>query len=176
MKKFIMFCISIFLILQFVSCSTSIYEIQGIDKFHPYDSMVGLTKSLIPNDFLSKYSYARGDYYYLDEEDVDGCYEKAILYMEYSEEVYPQAKQFFLEQMPIDINNSRVYKGYTFFENIALVESQEKSKVYIAYSDEKRILLSIATYSRENYESFESYMEKNFALFDFEEGKINHPT
>ncbi|MBQ7336788.1 MAG: hypothetical protein IJW92_09990 [Clostridia bacterium] len=171
------------LLLQFASCKGYTYSESGIENFSPQESNIGLTRHLIPEDFLNLYPYIDGGYEYYDERGKMFYYgyESALLYIVYDETTYADAKQYALENLELSTNSIEEYAGYTFLESaLDSYASDPFMRVFFAYSDEMNILLTIGTYSYNSntaqdpygYASFSEYILDNFSFYNFEEGKI----
>ena len=159
----------VLMLFHLSSCNTP-FIADGLENFRPRtNSMTGLTKSLVPNDFHSLYAYTKGDYHYHETD----MYECALLYTTYDEDIYLQAKAYFLEHMPVNMNICDLYNGYVFTKNLELVEPHDPITVYVGYSDESKTLISVGVYSYEEYGTFEKYMSENFYFFNFEKGEID---
>ena len=112
-------------IVLLFSVACAHYETAGLEKFAPELSEDGLTGHLIPDDLLEVYPYVDGDfYYYLDEVllsvDKSQCEEKCLLWLEYSDEIYLEAKEYILLEMDLDLEQELSYSGYTFYINYGM--------------------------------------------------------
>lgn len=125
MKIKIIIClciISIFLTLT--SCSP--VSIEGIDQYQPEISTVGLTSYLFPDDdFLKRYEYSDGAFFYYDEFLV---VEKTIAVLTYESDIYIQAKENCISREFISKNNVKEYKGFVFSENLRLPQAYNNLK------------------------------------------------
>ena len=177
MKKTLVFTL-LFLVVVLSSCEVD--SVKGINNFNADYSEIGLTQRLIPNNFLELFPYIDGDYAYREEFNGFG-YETALIYMVYDESTYNQAKDYALSNLKAVDNSEKEYKGYIFLiRDLGGHDYGGSVRIHFAYSDEDRILLAFGTYRTRSSDykdtSLEEYIEINFPFYDFEEGKINHPT
>lgn len=145
---------------------------KGIENFHVSISTIGVTRCLFPSNFLELYPYTEGDFDYYDKSTLKYSYETALLYMIYDDTSYEQAKQYALEHSPIE-SKAENFGSFVFFRQIHKdAAGGDKLRFYIAYSDEKNMLLAVGTYmSGSNvytYASVEEYMSTYFPFFDIE--------
>lgn len=181
--KFCLCLITVLLCISTVSCTPSIYTVTGIENYKRSDSSYGTVRYFLPHcdepdTFLKKFSYIRGDYDYYDAMDgglLDGgAYETAILYMEYTEEIYEEAKTYAFQNLQLVEGSAREYKQYTFMQNQGC--DFEDQRAFFGHCDEKRILIFIGTYMGGSYEyqysTLAEYLETYFPFYNWEEGKI----
>ena len=78
-------------LITFAGCNS--FELSGIAKFSETDCNFGLNDGLLPGDraFLTNYPYENGDYHYWRNE-WGWVQAKTYVQLQYSEEVYQQAK------------------------------------------------------------------------------------
>ncbi|MBE6553307.1 MAG: hypothetical protein E7666_03085 [Ruminococcaceae bacterium] len=182
MRKSICF-LAVFLLLNvcflFSSCTYTVFE-DGIENFSREDSETGLTRFLIPNDFLNLFPYLDGDYSYFDELSYSGAYETALIYMKYEEDAYESAKAYALENMRFIENTEEIYNGYVFQQRELPSDMQQETRCFFAYSDEQRILLAVGTHitvpEGYTYTSIETFLDTYFSFYNFEEGRIERET
>ena len=151
-------------------------EEHGIENFHEAISEVSLTRLLFPSNFLELYPYTDGDFDYYDESTLKYSYETALLYMIYDDATYEQAKQYALEHSPIE-STAEKFGSFVFFRQTHKdAAGGDKLRFYIAYSDEKNMLLAVGTYmSGSNvytHTSAEEYMNTYFPFFNIESAII----
>ena len=172
MKKILVIFLIIFILLQFTSCI--LYTNHGIENFHIVDSGFHLNHHLFPEDFLELYPYIDGGYDYYEKCDLY-AYATSLLFMEYDEETYAEAKEYALSHLTPVPNSEQLYKGYNFIEHSPRGESAGY-RFFFTYSDDQHVLLSVATYMtgyyEYNYTSLPEYIETYFPFYNFDEAKI----
>ena len=153
-----------------------VYAVTGIENYHEADSPYGTTALLLPNkqsEFLELYPYISGDYDYYEISDWY-AYETAILYVEYDEEIYADAKSHALKTLPLDEKSIKKYKKYEFLQRSKV--NHDEQRMFFGYCDEKRILIFVGTYMSGSYEyeysTLAEYLETYFSFYNWEEGKI----
>lgn len=182
MKKTKILCMILIVSVVFLSsCGTHIlYHKTGIENFRTNHSEMDLTRYLILDDFLEMFPYVDGDYDYCEKSVGGFGYETALLYMVYDENTYYEAKEYALKNLKVVENSEEEYEGYIFLIRDLDHTYEGSLRIYFAYSDQDRILLAIGTVQTRvsDYKdnSLKEYIEINFPFYDFEEGKINHPT
>ena len=187
MKKIIFILVLCLLTIQFTACSESVYYKSGIENFHVADSSVSLNDLVIPRDFLKTYPYIDGGYDYYEYEGWHCSYSSTFLYMKYDEATYLKAKEYILENLPLECDASQDYKGYTFFiqKTNDRVSNQNRYRFYFAHNDVDKTLLAMGTFvimtssdGQEKYENLtlNEYLNTYFSFYNFEEGKIERET
>ena len=181
MKRVFLVFLVAFLICSSVSCE-SVATNSGIENFSTEGCSFGLNRYLIPEDFLNLFEYSDGGYdYYCCVGSY--AYVTTLLYMEYDEETYPNAKEYALNHLDLIEESEEVYQGYVFFRSAAVAFpnlENDGSRFYFAYSNDQRILLAIGTMmdGPNGYKSelLTDYLETYFSFYNFEEGKIERET
>ena len=197
MKKRI--CIILVSVLLLVGTLTSCgpYSTQyrrGLPLWTLQDAENGLNTYLLPNEtFINQYSYIYGDYMYYKKNELSetGSYELSLVYMGYTNEDYPKAKQFCLDTMNLSETNIITYKSFTFYENMSLPEqlgsvvNGENTKYphhfnMFGYSDSKNQLMFIGFYSSDEameITDFDAFMKQYFGLYyEFDRGVYDSTT
>ena len=197
MKKITCFIlIVVFVCVSFTSCrkyektgensyiaetwdSQSIRGIENIDK--SADSF-DLCVKLLPSDFLEKYGYIDGDYYfysrlaliYKPQKDVT----KALLYLVYDDETYLKAKKDVLS-WDLDFENTHQICGYVFHQNLKMFNSRIETGFYessakpsevlprdytmIGYNDDKKTIVFFGKIDEnEMTNSFENHIREYY--------------
>ena len=118
----------------------------------------------MPESFMEKFEYLGGDFFYYGYDDFahwEKGTERALLYLDYSEEVYCDAKACLSDEMNLDMEQDLVYGGFSFHVNL---EHNQFPTFYtmVGYNDEKHRLMFIGFYAK-----VESYPEVEYALTDF---------
>ena len=197
MKKRI--CMILISVLLLVGCLTACepYSTQyrrGLPLWTPQDAENGLNTYLLPNEtFIDQYSYIYGDYMYYKKNELSekGSYELSLVYMGYTNEDYPKAKQHCLDTMNLSDTNIKEYKSFTFYENMSLPE-QLGSVVngeninypnhfnMFGYSDSKNQLMFFGFYTQDDdvdTTDFDAFMKKYFGLYyEFDRGVYDSTT
>ena len=146
MKKAICILILLTVLMSFSSCSE--YRIEGLENFSSYDSTVETSKYLFPcDDFIDKFEYINGNYYYDYWYYVTYCREKSFAYFEYTPEIYQEVFTFTMDNMIFLENNKYEFNNYTFIQQDASVYYGEKNTPefpywfwMMFYSEERNII------------------------------------
>lgn len=171
MKRFI---IALLLISAlFTSCND--YSNQGLDNFSINDSSLELTTYLIPENFIEKFEYVDGNYYY-DDSSVIPFYavcERVLIYIQYEEDVYISAKEFAITNLYLSEEITEEYNQYVFYystnnesRNIN-DDNLPYTFVKFAYNDTKHTLIFMAfDVSVELYDEVDQYLNDWGAFLD----------
>lgn len=155
MKKIVAFIVIICCVLSLSSCKT---EKRGIEHHSPNNSSYELCVALIPNELLELYEYEDGNYYYYSNEAVlKPSVEKVIMNLTYNEEVYANAKNYILENMSLDFENTREHNGYVFYINLLYYNMFPTKYNMVAINDKKRTLVFFGSLDYSNLESKNGY-------------------
>ena len=130
-------------VMMFVGCTHTTKN--GLDIYierYNYICDFELTNDLIYNDaqFLEDFKYIDGDFHY--ESDFWTC-SKTLLYLEYDNETYINAKNAVLENTPHYDNEVYEFNGYVFYKTLNMSYNIEDSLIrfiLIGYNDEKQTL------------------------------------
>lgn len=169
-----------FLIMITVSClfpSYQPYIVTGIENFPAFDTFE-LVLFLAPDDIKNKYEFVEADFYLYEPDlvSLDPTPTSAIVYFEYTEDVYFEAKDYVLNNTDYDEEEYYSYKSYHFYENMALpkyhenIDENGKNRsglqwfTMICYSDLKHRLVFIGLHIS-NEEPNEIYQEKGWGEF-----------
>ena len=141
-----------------------------------------LTNDLIYNDaqFLEDFKYIDGDFHY--ESDFWTC-SKTLLYLEYDNETYINAKNAVLENTPHYDNEVYEFNGYVFHKTPNMyynIEDSLKKFILIGYNDEKQTLFFLGAYvgpencfinqeKRDRYTINSSEKLINFIIYEYSE-------
>ena len=150
----------------------------GLDEFSAETSSTGLTKHLIPQDLLTKYTYTEGDYHFFDNVYITEAYvEKVFLYLAYDESVYADAKQYCLDTFQnLSTENVKEYNGYVFAENLdraiaynEIVDSRNKAYpntfVMFGYHDTLKHLVFIGFSCGDDHDESAALADTDFGAF-----------
>ena len=182
MKRIALILFSVFFIFGLSSCT--LYTNGGIENFSINDSSYGLNRFLIPDGFLNLFDYSDGGYDYY-ESIGSYAYVTSLLYMQYDEETYRDAKEYALTHLELLEESGELYKDYVFFKrDVVIFDTKENGesteRFYFAYSDEQRILFAVGAHMSGPYmyksELLTDYLETYFSFYNFEEGKIERET
>ena len=179
MRKTMLAILILSVLFCFASCSY-VYTNSGIENFSVYDSEYGLNRYLIPEDFLNLFEYSDGGYDYYEKVGAHG-YVTTLLYMEYDELTYNNAKEYALSGLDLVEESEEQYKNYMFLKrNSTLAQEDSCYRFYFAYSDEDRILLAVGTYMSGTYayqtSNLSEYLETYFSFYNFDDGEIERET
>ena len=131
-KRFVLALAVVLLLTCLTGCnqlieSLTVVKISGIDNFSTQISSLSLTSCLLPNEtFFQDYPYTNGEFYYYAKMAFSSD-DRQIVFMEldYSSEIYEQAKQYCLDNMYLSEENVKELNGYIFIENLSLPMSYE---------------------------------------------------
>lgn len=168
-------------------------SLRGIEKYHPANSSLGISEHLLPSeDFIEKYSYIEGDYYYIDTGLFSGHpQESELMYLHYEDKGYEEVKQFSLESYPLSSIHRYSYNDYEFFETLLLpkdydcLNSEGENKEFpyrfnmISYNDTKKTIVFIgfcidtASINKEDKElltfsDMGAFLKEYFSFYDFD--------
>lgn len=144
-------------------------------------------------DLINLFEYETADYYYFfrDQGMLINNSERALLYITYSEEVYPQVKSYVFDNNEFVEGVALEYGGYVFYVNQAYNDfrfsDDERNKLHSGdfvlngYNDEKRVYVAMAisvsfttpkAKRRDKtsllYSDFGAYLKEYFNYFDFD--------
>lgn len=176
--------IIILLISLFLNSCALHYTKQGLEEFSADASDYGLCRGLIPENFIEKFSYVKGDFFIAFSEKapfIATC-ERVLLYLKYTDDVYLDAKKYAMENLILSENCVAVFENYIFYNNITPVNFEQdhldgsrfpRSFVRFAYNDENNTLLFIGfDVSMELYDEVDSlandwgaFLEKYYGEF-----------
>ena len=167
---------------SYVSTKFFSQSVQGIENIDRSADYFDLCVKLLPSDFLEKYSYIDGDYYfysrlaliYKPQKDVT----KALLYLVYDDETYLEAKKDVLS-WDLDFENTHRIGGYVFHQNLKMFNSRIKTGSYessakpsevlprdytmIAYNDDKKTIVFFGKIDEnEMTNSFEDHIREYY--------------
>lgn len=162
MKKFLLALILISTFVFVTGCSEGIDYTKGVDviNFSFAESSIGTTSHLIPQDLLTKFEYGDNKYfrYTNDGAFYFGDIDKTLMYLEYTDNVYEEAKDYILTEMNLDFSKEKSYNGYVFHFNEDFPHRTYFPHGYLmaGYNDEKNRLVFLGlTSSEKKYPEFE---------------------
>ena len=124
---------------------------EGVDVqyFNPSLSSFEIAH-LVSEDFLTSFEYGENKFYcsiyepflFLD------VFDKALMYLEYSDDVYEEAKNYILTEMDLDLSKERSYNGYIFhFNKDCRVDDFPYEYLMAGYNDSKNRLVFLGLYA-----------------------------
>jgi len=148
--------------LLFVSCGSQ-YEKRGLENFSIYESTYSLCRVLIPEGFIEKYKYQAGDYFFKYSEELpflNTC-EKVLVYLQYDEGVYLEAKTYAMEQLDLSDEVTAEYNRYYFYDNMEYDDQGDPhSFVRMAYNDYNQTLVFIGFFvGNKFYQDVDQYKD-----------------
>jgi hypothetical protein len=203
-KKIKILCLCVLPLFLFSSCDkyqlTGGISLHGIEKYTPVNSSVEISEYLLPREnytdhnnyqeFLEKYPYIDGDYYYIDIEDWTRYQESALMYLIYDEETYEGAKQFSFSCYSFSAIYQYSYNGYEFLETLllpeqkgALNEDGENKRFpyqfnFFSYNDQKKTLVFMGFYLGSNktardeelltFSDMGAFLKEYYSFYDFD--------
>lgn len=179
------------LVVIFCCFSCGVYEKTGIYNYDKGNSNFSLSTELLPSDdFLEKFSYVEGNYYYVDRGGYSFTFkdEQEIMYFVYEEDVYESVKNFTLENVLLSKENRYSYNGYEFIENICRLEGRDPNIVnsqypysfnMIGFNDKKHVIVFMGFYMPKNlvtpeieqlltFEDMGAFLKEYFSFYDFD--------
>ena len=166
-------------ILMLSSCTLLLHEAlkysnSGINNFKISDSSHFLTKYLIPEGFLEQYPYESGDYAFQEYGIHPVLWETAIIFMNYDEEGYSEAKAYAMQHMGSTEETKVQYNGYCLFERKL---DNQNMRVIWGYCDEQRIIVSFGTVESAGTKNYVrrdliEHLKTYFPFYNFAEGRI----
>lgn len=163
-SKLVLCSILISSVFMCSACGTHLYH-EGMDEYYREISSIGLTKYLIPDDFLEEFEYVDGYFYYkLDEPlPLTHTVEATLMYLCYDDAVYGEAKNEVLSAFEIDIEADEVigsYGRYDFYVNKkSRYETNSQHFNAFTFNDNTKTLIFIGFDTADK-------------LYDFEDNKI----
>ena len=184
MKKIVAYVMCIIMTYLLAGCSEN-KSVSGLENFSIHMATMRTGWYLLPSeDFLEKYEYIEGDYYWELKEDgfLVNCRDSSFIWLRYSKENYDKAKKYTTDTISVAENDRFIYNGYSFFRNLK-VEQEEKGVfpfwyTGVGYNDEKCILLFMGLFVTGNqeelaasiYESgnWEGFIKEFYPEYDFD--------
>jgi hypothetical protein len=122
-KRFFLSAVLLAIMLPLTGCSheAGYTEVMDVKDFSPALSSVGTTSDLIPENFLNMFQYTENKFYrYANDECIfHWNMDKTLMYLQYPNVVYEEAKEYILTEMDLDFSVERSYNGYVFYMNLA---------------------------------------------------------
>jgi hypothetical protein len=189
-KKGLAFALGALFTVSLVSCSDAI-TVTGLENYPCGDDDFEINTFLIPENMLNEYPYLEGDFYYYLE-DTWHLKDEAtvsILYLRYSEEVYPEAKEYMLNNTDYTEEVHYTYNGYEFYENLffpkffnRLDENGKNIWPYnwfnmVSYNDQNNTLVFLGFYYGHfvddvgelvQEQGWGAFLKKYFPYYDFD--------
>ena len=190
MRKILSLVMLLFSILFTLISCTEPTEKRGISNYHIANSESSLSLRLLPSDdFLEKFDYVDGDYYYISRETIISLGdEQEIMYLVYEEDIYDDAKDFVFQRLLLSKEHRYSYNGYEFIENIGQLEGRDPNVVndrfpywfnMVAFNDEKQTIVFLGFNMPEKlltaeieqlltFEDMGAFLKKYFSFYDFD--------
>ena len=166
MKKAVCSLLALVIVLMCSGCDQS-YEVTGLDRFNENVCSMGTCDRLMPSgaDFISNHPYENGNFYYW----TDGNYSKAkaFVWLQYPEDIYPDAKAACESYHPISSPKHQSmlqYEGFCFHVSNVWDDTLEKytDVRMFGYNDDSCTLV-FAGFSDLTTEKYNFVDEQNFA-------------
>ena len=179
MKKTICILMLLSMIIVFSSC-TDRDRIEGLENFSSYESSFETTKYLFPcEDFIDRFEYIDGDYYYDYWSNISYSRDKSFAYFVYTPEVYQEAMDFTLDHMSFLDENTYEFNGYTFVQRdvtelVARPRNFPEWFWMMFYSEERGVIGFFGYYSAIHLieirpdEDFEGFIRHEFPEYDWD--------
>ncbi|MBP5210047.1 MAG: hypothetical protein J6125_04200, partial [Clostridia bacterium] len=194
--KAMVFCFLLLGVLFFSSClNTRVHhhtQHHGIDQFDIYDSQFCLCVHLMPEDFEKLFPYTEAGYEHHDFGDNDISNDVAVVYFRYSDDVYEEAKQFFIDNMTLSEEEYPDYASFTFHRIIGLFKEYEDPNIdekqeeivrwtfprtftMVAFSDEEKVIVAFGQVREPlsaDVDVWPVFLAGNFPYFDWEAARM----
>ena len=107
------------------------------------------TARLVSEDFLTRFEYGDNKFYWdVYEFLLLDIFDKTLMYLEYSDDVYEEAKNYILTEMDLDLSKERSYNGYIFhFNKDCRVDDFPYEYLMAGYNDSKNRLVFLGLYA-----------------------------
>ena len=150
MKRVCCILLALLSVLVFSACDSS-YEIPGLDRFSENICSFGTCDRLLPGDktFLSSYEYEDGSFYYWTDGDYHQA--KAFVRLQYSEDVYANAKAAAENCYYYSVTQYK-YDGFVFSEPRQYFDEEyslRSEMQMFGYDDSTCTLVFISSYGYE---------------------------
>ena len=180
MKKIVCCMIVLLTVLQLISCgfdtnTTYVVGLENINCGH-YDD-VELRKYLLPSeDYMTKFEYVQGDYFYWGK---IFSLNKAFVYFEYTPENYEEALEYAQNNMSFLEGNSHEFNGYKFIQQDMSLHYSSVPKFpdwfWMMFYSKERNIIGFLAYSNIPMEQevpadedFEGFIRYEFSNYDWD--------
>lgn len=123
---------------------------EGVDvKYFEFELSEYSTAHLVSEDFLTKFEYGDNKFYWGAYESflLLDVFDKTLMYLEYSDDVYVEAKNYILTEMDLDLSQEKSYNGYVlYFNNDCLRTNFSYVYLIAGYNDSKNRLVFLGLY------------------------------
>ena len=175
MKRFLLSLVLVITLSFFSGCAYGLppglsYR-EGVDvKYFDHSlSSFGIA-DLVSEDFLTSFEYGDNKFYcYIYEPFLFiEVFDKALMYLEYSDDVYEEAKNYILTEMDLDLSQEKSYNGYIFHFNTGrynLVTNFPTGYLMAGYNDSKNRLVFLGIYASTKKHPELDYGETDFGKY-----------
>ena len=165
------------MIILFSSCSD---RVEGLENFSAHNSSFETSTYLFPcEDFIDRFEYTDGNYYYDYWSKSGYSRDKSFAYFVYTPEVYQEAMDFTQDQMSFLDENTYEFNGYTFVQQdvtelVARPRDFPRWFWMMFYSEERNIIGFLGYYcqpARQEIradEDFEGFIRYEFPEYDWD--------
>ena len=173
MKKLYSAILAIFITIVLTACEPPFIR-EGLDEYSSAICSVGLTQYLYPSeDFISKYAYHTGDFYYYDNPLFSAWgLEIAFSYLQYDSLAYDEAKKYCIDSFVLSESNTYMFGEYYFVENITF---ENFNNTYYAdfpewfnmfgYDDSTKTLFFLGYHNSDPHDDVPQLAATDFPLF-----------
>lgn len=179
MKKSICLLMLLSMIIVFSSCSGRDRK-EGLEEYSSHNSSFETSTYLFPcEDFIDRFEYIDGDYYYDYWSNGGYSRDKSFAYFVYTPEVYQEAMDFTLDHMSFLDENTYEFNGYTFVQQ-DVSEFVPSPRIFphwfwmMFYSEERGVIGFFGYYSAIHLieirpdEDFEGFIRYEFPEYDWD--------
>ena len=179
MKRFLLSLVLVTTLSFFSGCTGGCTGIKPLPTGEPYYKGVDVqefstslssfgTAHLVSEDFLTKFEYGDNKFYWDNNEgffrlaDID----KTLMYLEYTDDVYEEAKNYILTEMDLDLSQEKNYNGYIFhFNNDCLRTNFPYVYLIAGYNDSKNKIVFLGIYASTKKHPELDYGETDFGKY-----------
>ena len=127
-------------------------------------SELGVTRALIPEEFVEKFTYTDGYYcHYCFSKSFfsSSSSDRALMFLQYDGETYEEAKAYVFANMDLSEESVESYNGYAFYDIYTEsfgINAPHQFKRF-AFNDSKKTLIFIGHYSFQYEDILEEYSD-----------------
>ena len=144
-------------------------ERDDLKDFSPMCSNYGVTRDIIPENFIDNFAYTNGYFCYFcyGKSSLFSISDRALLYFEYDNETYYQAKEYVFENLNLSDSPVEEYNEYVFYDNYTgtLPINFPYSFMRVAYNDSNNTLIFIGCYMSSDFDQNIDELSNNWEEF-----------
>ena len=146
-------------------------ERDSLDSFSPMCSDFGIAANIIPENFIENFKYTDGYWcHFIFGKTFFSLFsqsERVLLFFEYDDETYFQAKEYVFENLKLSYSPVEKYNNFVFYDNYTDGESYcfPYSFVRFAYNDSKNTLIFIGCYMSRDFDDNIDEVTNDWGLY-----------